>query len=78
MDAVSIYIIPLGALIAAVMFFWICPKGYAREQIQMGREKRLENGWSRLRSMYLSALHLRSMFWEFFLAESVNSIRKSV
>ena len=42
MDAVSIYIIPLGALVAAVMFFWICPKGYAREQIQMGREKK---GW---------------------------------
>ena len=41
MDAVSIYIIPLGALIAAVMFFWICPKGYAREQIQMGREKKI-------------------------------------
>lgn len=41
MDAVSIYIIPLGALIAAVMFFWICPKGYAREQIQMGREKKV-------------------------------------
>lgn len=41
MDAVSIYIIPLGALIAAVMFFWLCPKGYAREQIQMGREKKV-------------------------------------
>lgn len=41
MDAVSIYIIPLGAPIAAVMFFWICPKGYAREQIQMGREKKV-------------------------------------
>lgn len=41
MDAVSIYIIPLGALIAAVMFFWICPKGYAREQIQMRREKKV-------------------------------------
>lgn len=41
MDAVSIYIIPLGALIAAVMFFWICPKGYAREQIQMGRKKKV-------------------------------------
>ena len=26
---------------AAVMFFWICPKGYAREQIQMGREKKV-------------------------------------
>ena len=39
MDIVSIYIIPLGALLAAIMFFWVCPKGYAREQVQMGREK---------------------------------------
>lgn len=41
MDVVSIYIIPLGALLAAVMFFWVCPKGFAREQVQMGREKKL-------------------------------------
>ena len=39
MDAVSIYIIPLGALLAAVMFFWICPKGYAREQVELGSRK---------------------------------------
>ena len=44
MDAVSIYIVPLGALIAAVMFFWVCPKGYAREQVQTGRDKTL-GGW---------------------------------
>ena len=30
MDVVSIYIIPLGALLAGIMFFWVCPKGYAR------------------------------------------------
>lgn len=41
MDVVSIYIIPLGALLAAVMFFWVCPKGFAREQVQLGREKKL-------------------------------------
>ena len=41
MDAVSIYITPLGALLAAIMFFWVCPKGYAREQVQLGREKTL-------------------------------------
>ena len=41
MDAVSIYMIPLGALLAAVMFFWVCPKGFAREQVQKGREKML-------------------------------------
>lgn len=41
MDAVSIYIIPLGALLAAVMFYWICPNGYARGQVQLGREKQL-------------------------------------
>lgn len=41
MDAVSIYMIPLGALLAAVMFFWVCPKGFAREQVQKGRSKKL-------------------------------------
>ena len=24
---------------AAVMFFWICPKGYAREQVELGSRK---------------------------------------
>lgn len=41
MDAVSIYIIPLGALLAAIMLFWVCPKGYAREQVELGRKKPL-------------------------------------
>lgn len=39
MDAVSIYIIPLGALLAGIMFYWVCPKGYARQQVEMGRQK---------------------------------------
>lgn len=39
MDVISIYVIPLGALLAAIMFFWVCPKGFAREQVQMGHEK---------------------------------------
>ena len=41
MDIVSIYMIPLGALIAAIMFFWVCPKGYARKQVEVGKEKPL-------------------------------------
>ena len=41
MDAVSIYIIPLGALLAAIMFFWVCPKGYARTQVELGANKKL-------------------------------------
>lgn len=41
MDAVSIYIIPLGALLAGIMFYWVCPKGYARSQVEMGRVKKL-------------------------------------
>lgn len=45
MDVVSIYIIPLGALLAAIMFFWICPKGFAYNQIQLGRQKKLGKGF---------------------------------
>lgn len=41
MDIVSIYVIPLGALLAAVMFYWICGPDFAREQVQLGREKKL-------------------------------------
>lgn len=41
MDVISIYIIPLGALISSIMFFWICPKGFAKEQVQLGRKKEL-------------------------------------
>ncbi len=39
MDIVSMYAIPAGALIAAIMFFWICPKGFATAQAQLGRRK---------------------------------------
>lgn len=41
MDVVSIYIIPLGAVLAAIIFFWVCPKGFALEQMQLGCEKKL-------------------------------------
>ncbi|MCB6416277.1 sodium-dependent transporter [Faecalimonas umbilicata] len=41
MDVVSIYIIPLGALLAGIMFFWVCPNGYARSQVEMGAKKPL-------------------------------------
>lgn len=41
MDLFSIYLTPVGALLAAIMFFWVCPKGFAREQVQLGRAKRI-------------------------------------
>lgn len=41
MDVVSIYVMPVGALLAAIMFFWICPKGFAKKQAELGREKPL-------------------------------------
>lgn len=41
MDVISIYIIPLGALLAAIMFFWVCPRGFAKEQAEIGSERKL-------------------------------------
>ena len=38
MDAVSIYIIPLGALLAGIMFFWVCGKAFVEKQVNTGRE----------------------------------------
>ena len=39
MDVLSIYICPLGAGLAGIMFFWICGKEYVEKQVNKGREK---------------------------------------
>lgn len=39
MDVLSIYICPLGAGLAAIMFFWVCGKDYVEEQVNKGRGK---------------------------------------
>ncbi len=39
MDVVSIYVCPLGALLAGILFFWICGPKFAREAVQKGRQK---------------------------------------
>lgn len=42
MDIISIYIIPLGALLAGIMFFWVCGDEFVREQVQLGRDKKIK------------------------------------
>ena len=39
MDVLSIYICPLGAGLAGIMFFWIFGRSYVESQINKGREK---------------------------------------
>ena len=39
MDILSIYICPLGAGLAGIMFFWVYGKQYVNEQINKGRNK---------------------------------------
>ena len=34
-------VISIGAFLAAVMFFWVCPRGFAKKQAEMGRKKPL-------------------------------------
>lgn len=51
MDIVSIYIIPLGALLAGIMFFWICPDDFVYEEVQAGRSKRIGK-WFRPMTKY--------------------------
>jgi len=41
MDVCSIYICPLGALLAALMFFWVCRKDFVLEQVNLSRSKPL-------------------------------------
>ena len=40
MDILSIYICPLGAGLAGIMFFWVCGKQYVESQVNKGRENK--------------------------------------
>ena len=40
MDILSIYICPLGAGLAGIMFFWVCGKKYVETQGNTGRDKK--------------------------------------
>ncbi len=40
MDVLSIYICPLGAGLAGIMFFWVCGKKYVETQVNTGRDKK--------------------------------------
>ena len=44
MDVVSIYICPLGALLAGVMFFWVAGKDFALKEVNHGLESPI-GGW---------------------------------
>lgn len=39
MDSISIYVIPLGALLAGITMFWICGSSFARNAAQLGRQR---------------------------------------
>ena len=45
MDMVSIYIIPIGATIGAIAWFWVMKKNTLMEQINLGGGKPNGNGW---------------------------------
>lgn len=44
MDFISIYIIPLGALLAAIIFYWVCGDEFAYDAIMLG-SKQKEMKW---------------------------------
>ncbi|MEL3906001.1 MAG: sodium-dependent transporter [Treponema sp.] len=45
MDVISIYIIPLGALLAGIMFFWVCGKDFVLDEVSKGRIKRVSENY---------------------------------
>ncbi len=52
MDVCSIYLCPIGALLAGIMFFWLCGKEFVREQIDMGAAHKL-GSWYEYASKYI-------------------------
>lgn len=41
MDFLYVYIVPIGALLAGIMFFWVYGKEFSRKEVQLGRSKDL-------------------------------------
>jgi NSS family neurotransmitter:Na+ symporter len=39
MDIVSIYICPMGALLAGIMFFWVAGRDFVQAAVSEGKEK---------------------------------------
>lgn len=52
MDFVSIYICPLGAGLAGIMFFWVYGSKFVRSQVQKGR-KRIIGPWLEFMTKYV-------------------------
>lgn len=68
MDAVSIYVIPLGALLAAIVFGWVLDKEFATKEIFKGSGKVGENeliyNWIKYVYVGISlAVYLIGIFW---------------
>ena len=68
MDAVSIYVIPLGALLAAIIFSWVLDKEFATKEIFKGSGKVGENeliyNWIKYVYVGISlAVYLIGIFW---------------
>lgn len=55
MDVVSIYICPLGALLAGIMFFWVLQKDIALKAVSEGSKKQI-GSWFRPLGKYLYCL----------------------
>lgn len=53
MDVLSIYICPLGAGLAGIMFFWIAGKKYVEVQVNKGRKINLQNYIFRYVSIFM-------------------------
>ncbi len=45
MDTVSIYIIPIGATLGAISWFWVMKKDRFLEEVNKGNRRNLKNGW---------------------------------
>lgn len=52
MDIFSIYMCPLGAFFAGVIFFWVCGKAFVRKHVDMGARKPV-GSWFEFASKYV-------------------------
>ena len=52
MDIFSIYMCPIGALLAGIMFFWVCGKDFVNKEVSLGAKNPI-GGWYEYASKYI-------------------------
>lgn len=70
MDIISVYVVPLGALLAGIMFFWFCDKDFVLKEVNKGARKKFNFLFINLSKYVFTAVTLLIIIFGIFFGLS--------